>query len=72
MLHPESRGRNREFAMPRETAAVCDGEERDTVEINFAEARLFTKRQISNQMSGFVRGEACDGTCKERSNALPF
>jgi hypothetical protein len=72
MLHPESRGRNREFAMRRETAAVCDGEKRDTVEINLAKARLFSKRQISHQMSGFVCGEAYDGACKERSNALPF
>ena len=58
--------------MPRETAAVCDGEERDTVKINFAEARLFTKCQIRNQMSGFVRGEAYDGSSQERSNPLPF
>ena len=58
--------------MPREAAAVCDGEERDTVEVNFANARLFTKGQISNQMSGFMRREAYDGTSQERSNALPF
>ena len=58
--------------MPRQTAAVGDREKRDTVEINFAKARLFTKREIGNQMSGFVRGQPDDGTCQERSNALPF
>jgi hypothetical protein len=72
MLHPESRGRNREFAMPRQTAAVCDGEKRDTVEINFAKARLFTKREIGDQMSRFVRGKPGNGTCQERSNAASF
>jgi hypothetical protein len=72
MLHPESRGRNREFAMPRETRAMCDGEEWDTVKINFAEARLFAKPQIGNHVSSFVCGEAYNGTCKERSNAASF
>ena len=51
---------------------MCDGEERDTVKINFAEARLFTKREIGNHVSGFVCGEAYDGTCQERSNVAAF
>jgi hypothetical protein len=37
---------------------VRDREERDTVKINLAKARLFTKRQIGNQVAGFVCGEA--------------
>jgi len=72
MLHPESRRRNREFTMSRETAPVRDGKERDSVEINFAKARLLTKREISDQMSGLVGGKAYDGTCEERSNPLSF
>jgi len=51
---------------------MCDGEEWDTVKINFAEARLFAKRQIGNHVSSFVCGEAYSGTCKERSNAASF
>ncbi len=56
--------------MSRETAPVRDGKERDSVEINFAKARLLTKREISDQMSGLVGGKAYDGTCEERSNPL--
>ena len=58
--------------MPRKSAAVCDGEERDAVEIDFGKAWLFTKREIRRQMSGFVRGEADGGTCQERRSPLPF
>jgi hypothetical protein len=72
MLHPETCGRDREFAMSREAAAVGDGEERDPVEIHFAKAGLLTKGQIGNHMSGFVRDEAERSTCQEGSNALPF
>ena len=58
--------------MPREAAAVCDGEERNAVKIYFAEPRLFTKGEIRDHMSSFMGGEPYDGTCQERSKALPF
>jgi hypothetical protein len=58
--------------MPRQTAAVCDGEERDAMEIDFGESGPFTKNKARHHVASFVRGKAYGSTCQERRNTLSF